>query len=253
MTDAKSQYTAILIDDDASVRASIEDLLEFHGLKCVSFPGGKQFFDFWADELDASRQGSNLVIDLALVDLRLEGESGLTVAMQLKEKLGCGIIMLTGVGDEIDKIVGLETGADDYVMKPFNPRELVARIRAVIRRRQESSITAQPKTNKPDFLLFGQMKLDRSQQKLYDFHDREIPLTNLEYKLLAYFANNPDKIISRLTLLEEMGSDISQYVDRSIDVNILRLRRKIEADPSKPQHLQTRRGRGYIFVSSTDS
>jgi DNA-binding response OmpR family regulator len=154
--------------------------------------------------------------------------------------------MLTGVGDEVDKIVGLETGADDYLMKPFNPRELVARIRAVLRRygRTAPEAAAPP----PDGLVFGDKILNTQERRLTTRTGEDIPLTNAEYRMLEYFLRHPDTVIPRPQLLAELGSDLTQYVDRTIDVLILRLRRKIETVPSKPVHLQTRRGQGYIFI-----
>lgn len=228
-----------IVDDDPVVRQSLQDLLYENGFDPVAHDGSAAFF---AKEQDCPA-------DLALIDLKLAGESGLTLAMRIREQRDMPIVMLTGVGDEVDKIVGLETGADDYLMKPFNPRELVARIRAVLRRYGAQIQRPAPATG-PDVLQFGDKSLDLARKELRDAEGDEIALTNAEYRLLEYFLRHPGEIIPRPLLLAELGSDLSQYVDRTIDVLILRLRRKIEPVPSKPAHLQTRRGQGYIFVQA---
>lgn len=225
-----------VIDDDQGVRLALQSLLYENGFDAVLLSGSRDFLAL----------GPDPDIDLALIDLKLCGESGLTLAMHIREHHDLPIVMLTGSGDEVDKIVGLETGADDFMMKPFNPRELVARLRAVLRRYGKYQ-TAPPQPAS-DTEHFGDKMLDRTRRMLLSGTGDEIPLTNAEYRLLDYFLSNPDRIISRLDLLAEMGSNSSQYVDRTVDVLILRLRRKIESVPSKPVHLQTRRAQGYIFV-----
>ncbi len=234
-----SEYRAkiAVIDDDSDMRLALESLLFENGFDPILLTGSHDFHAL----------GPDPAVDLTLIDLKLNGESGLSLAMHIRERFDLPIVMLTGVGDEVDKIVGLETGADDYLMKPFNPRELVARIRAVLRRygRQTS---AAPTPSAPVGIAFGDKVLNTAERQLYTLSGEEIPLTNAEYRLLEYFLRHPDDIIPRPKLLAELGSDLSQYVDRTIDVLILRLRRKIEAVPSKPVHLQTRRGQGYIFV-----
>lgn len=230
-----------VIDDDADLRRTVAALLEENGFTPLPLPDSASFFAL----------GPDPGIDLALIDLRLRGESGLMLAMRIRERFGLPIVMLTGRGDEMDKIIGLESGADDYMMKPFNPRELIARLRAVLRRTRHPAFTV---PTDPDGQLrhFGTMRLDVTRRELLDPEGDEIPLTNAEYRLLDYFLRNPDRIIPRTELLTELGNDLTQYVDRTIDVLILRLRRKIERVPSKPVHLQTRRGQGYIFVTGTD-
>ncbi len=227
-----------IIDDDPAMRASLSDLLFENGFEPVPLRGSQDFFSLGPDN----------GLDLALIDLRLQGESGLTLTMSIRQKQDLPIVMLTGVGDETDKIVGLETGADDYILKPFNPRELVARVRAVLRRYGHAIDKPQPNKTSSDSVDFGDKLLDREHRQLFDRQGEEIHLTNAEYRLLEYFLLHPNEIIPRPRLLTEIGSDLSQYVDRTIDVLILRLRRKIEPVPSKPVHLQTRRGQGYIFM-----
>jgi len=226
-----------VIDDDADMRLALDALLFENGFDTILLEGSHDFHAL----------GPTPEVDLTLIDLKLKGESGLALAIHIRKRFDLPIVMLTGVGDEVDKIVGLETGADDYLMKPFNPRELVARIRAVLRRYGRTSPQA-PQPVVQDGLAFGDKILNTEERQLTKLDGEEIPLTNAEYRLLEYFLRHPDAIIPRPQLLTELGSDLSQYVDRTIDVLILRLRRKIEAVPSKPVHLQTRRGQGYIFV-----
>ncbi|MEO9526654.1 response regulator [Roseibium sp.] len=226
-----------IVDDDADVRETLSALMETSGFAPVAFSDSAGFKAF----------GNPEDFDLALIDLRLQGESGLSLAIHIREFHELPIVMLTGVGDEIDQIIGLETGADDYLMKPFNPRELVARIRAVLRR-YGHGLSAGPKAGKDQEIAFGDKRVNLKRRELLDRHGDEIPLTNAEYVLLEYFVKNPERIIPRIELMQEIGSDMQRYVDRTIDVLILRLRRKIENVPSKPVHLQTRRGQGYIFV-----
>jgi len=230
-----------IVDDDPDMRVTLAELLNENGFDTESLASSQQFYEL----------GEEPGIDLALIDLKLKGESGLTLAINIRKKHDLPIVMLTGVGDVVDKIVGLETGADDYLMKPFNPRELIARIRAVLRRYGAVAAHRSGRADTIDGneLAFGGNTLDLTQRELFDADGSEIPLTNAEYRLLEYFLRNPNRIIPRTELLAELGSDLSHYVDRTIDVLILRLRRKIELAPSKPVHLQTRRGQGYIFVT----
>ncbi|MCG7627163.1 response regulator transcription factor [Epibacterium sp. MM17-32] len=235
MMAGRTEPLIAIVDDDPNVRDTLSALMRDSGFDAVCC----------ADIPAFHALGDPPPVDLALIDLRLRGESGLTLAIHIRERYEIPIVMLTGVGDEIDKIIGLETGADDYMIKPFNPRELVARIRAVLRRYGHG--TARPSAAPGQAIRFGDMCLDVQSRRLLDGAGEEIPLTNAEYRLLEYFARNPERVVPRPELLEELGSDMQRYVDRTIDVLILRLRRKIEAVPSKPVHLQTRRAQGYIF------
>jgi DNA-binding response OmpR family regulator len=224
-----------IVDDDRDVRETLCALLDNSGFTPISCESSADFLAL----------GDPPPVDLAIIDLRLRGESGLNLAVHIGARYDLPIVMLTGVGDEIDKIIGLETGADDYLMKPFNPRELVARIRAVLRRYGHgvNRVPASPEHT----IAFGTKRIDLQSRILLDHAGHEIPLTNGEYRLLEYLVRNPARVISRPELLSELGSDMERYVDRTIDVLILRLRRKIEDTPSKPVHLQTRRSQGYFF------
>lgn len=227
-----------IVDDEAPVREALVALLaenQFHPVPMATIA-----------EYRASDDVTSL--DLVLIDLQLNDESGLTLAMDIRRTGDLPIVMLTGRGDDTDKIIGLEVGADDYVLKPFNPRELVARIRAVLRRYGKAANPAIGQAVQ-DKVQFGRLTVDQKQRILFDDKEEEIPLTNAEYRLLEYFLSRPDEVIPRVELLAELGNDLTKYVDRTVDVLILRLRRKIEENPSKPVHLQTRRGQGYIFIT----
>lgn len=227
-----------IVDDEASMRDALIALLAENQFDPVPMANISEY-------REATRDVS---LDLVLIDLQLRDESGLALAVDIRKTSDLPIVMLTGRGDETDKIVGLEVGADDYLLKPFNPRELVARIRAVLRRygKVDAVMTVGSELSQRGF---GRLKVDQKSRTLLDDADTEISLTNAEYRLLEYFLERPNQIITRVELLSELGNDLTKYVDRTIDVLILRLRRKIEENPSKPVHLQTRRGQGYIFVA----
>ena len=226
-----------IVDDEKSMRDALAALLLDNQFDPIPMANGA---DYRAAVKDTD-------LDLILIDLQLRDESGLSLAMEIRRTDDVPIVMLTGRGDETDKIVGLEVGADDYLLKPFNPRELVARIRAVLRRYGKPA-GQPPGTSNQDQIRFGRLVVDQKQRLLMDDNDIEIPLTNAEFRVLEYFLSRPNEVIPRVELLAELGNDLTRYMDRTVDVLILRLRRKIEENPSKPVHLQTRRGQGYIFV-----
>lgn len=230
-----------IVDDEAGVRDALTALLNENEFDPVPMTSSADF-----DAL-----GTPPDLDLVLIDLKLRGESGLSLAQKIRNTQDLPIVMLTGSGDDTDKIVGLEIGADDYLLKPFNPRELIARIRAVLRR-YNVAMTVQMQNTADGLgnqIRFGHLVVDRNQRIVSTVDGADIALTNAEYRLLDYFLQRPNQIIPRIDLLTEIGSDLTRYMDRTIDVLILRLRRKIEMSPSKPVHLQTRRGQGYIFVA----
>ena len=229
-----------IVDDEAAMRDALVALLADNQFDPVPLAN---IAEYHAAE-------ANTALDLVLIDLQLRDESGLTLAMDIRRTRDLPIVMLTGRGDETDKIVGLEIAADDYILKPFNPRELVARIRAVLRRYGKSEERPMAAID-PSRVPLGRLTVDQKQRILFDQAGDEISLTNAEYRLLDYFLKRPNEIIPRVELLTELGNDLTKYVDRTVDVLILRLRRKIEQNPSKPVHLQTRRGQGYIFVTGT--
>ena len=239
MIDA-NKITVLIVDDDPSMCSFLEGLLRENGFVPIATSGGAEL-----DQITSDNR-----IDIVLMDLRLRGESGLTLAKQLQQSQGMPIIMLTGISDEIEKIVGLEVAVDDYIMKPFNPRELIARIRAVLRRThgEHSHPRNSPQPSPENALRFGDFLIDFDQRSIFDGKGEEVLVTNTEFRLLEVLVTNPNTIFSRQELLDQLGSDYSRYIDRTIDVFILRLRRKIERTPTRPVYLQTRRGRGYEFV-----
>lgn len=226
-----------IVDDEVGMRDALVALLSDNQFEPVPMESSADF----------AVVRKSVDLDLVIIDLQLRGESGLELAKDIRRSQDLPIVMLTGRGDETDKIIGLEVGADDYLLKPFNPRELIARIRAVLRRYGKGNFVAASKDTN-DQITFGGLIIDRIDRVLTTTSGTEITLTNAEYRLLDFFLNRPNEIISRVELLAEIGSDLTRYMDRTIDVLILRLRRKIEDNPSKPVHLQTRRGLGYIFV-----
>ena len=228
-----------IVDDEAGMRDALVALLSENQFEPVPMESSADF----------AVVSKSISLDLVIIDLQLRGESGLELAMDIRRSQDLPIVMLTGRGDETDKIVGLEVGADDYLLKPFNPRELIARIRAVLRRYGKGTQT--PVQDTSDQIAFGGFIVNRVERIVSAENGVEISLTNAEYRLLDFFLDRPNEVIARVDLLSEIGSDLIRYMDRTIDVLILRLRRKIEDNPSKPVHLQTRRGQGYIFVTDT--
>jgi DNA-binding response OmpR family regulator len=228
-----------IVDDEAGMRDALVALLSENQFEPVPMESSADF----------AVVSKSISLDLVIIDLQLRGESGLELAMDIRRSQDLPIVMLTGRGDETDKIVGLEVGADDYLLKPFNPRELIARIRAVLRRYGKGTQT--PVQDTSDQIAFGGFIVNRVERIVSAENGVEISLTNAEYRLLDFFLDRPTEVIARVDLLSEIGSDLTRYMDRTIDVLILRLRRKIEDNPSKPVHLQTRRGQGYIFVTDT--
>ena len=228
-----------IVDDEAGMRDALVALLSENQFEPVPMESSADF----------AVVSKSISLDLVIIDLQLRGESGLELAMDIRRSQDLPIVMLTGRGDETDKIVGLEVGADDYLLKPFNPRELIARIRAVLRRYGKG--TQAPVQDTSDQIAFGGFIVNRVERIVSKENGVEISLTNAEYRLLDFFLDRPNEVIARVDLLSEIGSDLTRYMDRTIDVLILRLRRKIEDNPSKPVHLQTRRGQGYIFVTDT--
>jgi two-component system phosphate regulon response regulator OmpR len=185
------------------------------------------------------------VPDLSILDIRMPGEDGLSLARWIREQhKRVGIIMLTTAADVVDRVVGLEMGADDYVPKPFDLRELLARVKSVLRRRsEEEQVPA-----REGRIRFGTCELDLAMRKLYDSEGHEQPLTAMELDLLKVFVERPNRALNRDQLMELAHNKDWGVFDRSIDLRIMRLRRKIEPDPEKPEVIKTVRGVGYMYV-----
>ncbi|MBV8659557.1 MAG: two-component system response regulator OmpR [Burkholderiales bacterium] len=227
----------LLIDDDPRLRELVQRYLTEQGFSVDAFED--------ATRLDARLQRNRPSI--LLLDLMLPGEDGLAICRRLRAQGDTiPIIMLTARGDDIDRIIGLEMGADDYLPKPFNPRELLARINAVLRRQKEPSALAAPLTEGETF-DFGEFRLEIANRKLLR-DGQPVPLTNAEFALLRVFAGHPRVPLSRERLMELARGREHEAFDRSIDVQVSRLRKLIEDNSAEPRYLQTVWGFGYVFV-----
>jgi DNA-binding response OmpR family regulator len=231
----------LVIDDDPQIRALLQEYLSENGLRVSAAATGKQMAQILADE----------AIDLIILDLRLAGEDGMAIARSLRDQSAIPIVMLTGVRDEADRVMGLELGADDYLTKPFSPRELLARIRTVLRRTR-SAPPDSSKRNEIRAYRFADFELNLRTRRLKQRDGRSIALTNGEFNLLAALLAAPERILTRDQLLEASRVYDNEVYDRAIDIQVLRLRRKIEADPSQPKFIVTERGVGYIFGSPVE-
>lgn len=234
----------LVVDDDPSIRDMLAEYLGSHGFSVAQAGDG----DAMRTEIE------RMAPDVVLLDLRLPREDGITLARYLRERYDLGIIMVTGAGEVVDRIVGLEVGADDYVTKPFDPRELLARIKSVLRRSQvrpAPDVPAAPNAASQR-LRFGRCQLDVASHQLFDADGGEIPLTSMEFDLLKIFAEHPGKALSRDRILTLTKNREWDPYDRSIDIRIARLRRKVEADPENPQVIRTVRGVGYMFVPAAE-
>jgi two-component system OmpR family response regulator len=189
-------------------------------------------------------------VDLVILDLMLPGEDGLTLARGLRDESGIGIIILTGRGETVDRIIGLEMGADDYLPKPFHLRELLARVKSVLRRVQSRSGEASPAGRSR--VRFAGWNLDLSSRELMSPSGEEVRLTTGEFDLLAAFVNNANQVLTRDRLLDLARNREAGPFDRTIDVQVGRLRRKLEDDPQNPSLIKTVRGTGYIFTPAVE-
>ena len=229
------QPSVLLVEDDAFQRKAAETYLANHDLKIIAVENGAQM----------RRQVSRAMPDLVLLDVQLPGaEDGFALARWLRENsTRVGIIMLTAAGDSVDKVLGLESGADDYVAKPYEPRELLARCKSVLRR---SVNKATP--SRLERVRMGLHTLDLNRRALHDNTGRDIAVTAGEFDILKIFAENPNRPLSRDWLLETTSHRTRDPFDRAIDLRITRIRRKIEPSPEKPTVIRTVRGVGYMFV-----
>jgi two-component system phosphate regulon response regulator OmpR len=229
----------LVVDDEADVRDMLKEYLSAHGYDVAEAASG----DSMRDALEAG------LPDLVLLDIGLPGEDGLTLARYLREHYDLAIIMVTGAGEVVDRIVGLEVGADDYVAKPFDLRELLARVKSVLRRyRGDAERTGAPDEAQQQRIDVAGCVLDVDARRLVDGDGKEVPLTAMEFDLLKVFAERPNRVLSRDQLLNlTCNRDWDPY-DRSIDIRVARLRRKIEPDPENPRTIKTIRGHGYVFV-----
>jgi len=228
--------TIYVTDDDPGIRELVAEYLSSHGYAVETA----------ADAASLDRLLNARLPELLVLDWMMPGEDGLSVARRLRAQPGFPpIIMLSAKGEDIDRIVGLEVGADDYLPKPFNPRELLARIRAVLRRQGGAAVPAPAEAGRA--VRFGPFNVNLEARTL-SRDGTEIPLTGGEYELLEIFVTHAGRALSRDWLMDQLRGFERDPFDRSIDVRVNRLRKKIEDDPANPAYIRTQRGQGYLFV-----
>jgi DNA-binding response OmpR family regulator len=231
----------LIVDDDVSVRAMLREYLEGHGFAVAEAGSGAAMREQLQVELP----------EVVLLDLRLPGEDGLTLARWLREHHQLGIVMVTAAGDVIDRVVGLELGADDYLAKPFDPRELLARVKSVLRRLQAQPAATPAAAPVPETARrrIGRCEVDLEARRVFELGGAELTMTAMEFDLLRVFLANPNRVLSRDQLLMHTRNREWEPFDRSIDIRIGRLRRKVEPDPTaEPRCIRTVRNAGYMFV-----
>jgi two-component system phosphate regulon response regulator OmpR len=242
----------LVVDDDMSVRSMLREYLEGNGFAVAEAASGAQMREQIEQELP----------DAVLLDIRLPGEDGFVLARYLRENYDVGIIMVTASGDVVDRVVGLELGADDYIAKPFDLRELLARLKSVLRRLQAKpspegkaqAATGQPtQPQQPRRQRFGRCEIDIEARRMFEIGGEEVTITAMEYDLLTAFLANPNRVLTRDQLLLKTRNREWEPFDRSIDIRIGRLRRKIEPDPAgEPRCIRTVRNAGYMFIPNVN-
>jgi DNA-binding response OmpR family regulator len=231
----------LIVDDDPEIRETTGEYLAGHGFRTALAGNGQ--------EMRAALQTG--VPDVVLLDLNLPGEDGLTLTRWLRANHDLAIIMVTGSSEVVDRVVGLEVGADDYIAKPFDPRELRARVNSVLRRVKSKAAAAATGNALPrKRVSIGRCVLDLATHQLYD-GNREVPITGMEFDLMRVFIEHANRVLSRDQLLNLTRNREWEPFDRSIDIRIARLRRKIEVDPARPRAIKTVRGAGYMFVAES--
>lgn len=230
----KETHTLLIVDDDPGLRELLGDYLGREGYTVKTA----------ADAVEMDRALAEAQPDLLVLDLMLPGEDGLSIARRLRSSLDIPILMLSARGEDIDRIIGLEVGADDYLPKPFNPRELLARIRALLRRsREPRTAEAVPAA---EGYAFGPFVLELDAHRLLK-NGEEVVLTHAEFSLLKLLAEHPNRVLTRDQIMDMLKGYDRDPFDRSIDVRITRLRRKLEDDPAAPRYIRTVWGQGYLF------
>ena len=228
----------LVVDDDREIRRLVSRFLSENGYRATEARD--------VPEAEAALAAGKF--ELVVLDLMMPGEDGLSFARRLRARDSIPIVMLTARGEETDRIVGLELGADDYLPKPFNPRELLARVRAVLRRAADR---AEPEVKPRSFRFLG-WTLDSARRELRRPDGALVPTTDAEFDLLLAFVERPQRTLSRDQLLDLARGRQAQLFDRSIDVAVMRLRRKIEPDPAKPEIIRTVRNGGYLFAADVE-
>jgi DNA-binding response OmpR family regulator len=228
----------IVVDDEPELREILVEYLSKHGFAVRTAACGQ--------ELDACLAAEPA--DLLILDITMPEEDGFSIARRIRARSTMPILMLTAADDVVDRVVGLEVGADDYVTKPFDLRELRARIRAIMRRAEPAPPPPPPHADGPELVRFGKALLDEQAHCLLRDDGETLPLTSMEFDLLRAFAQNPNRVLTRDRLLDLAHHRGWEPFDRSVDIRIARLRRKIEPDPAKPEVIKTVHGTGYVFV-----
>ncbi len=225
----------LIVDDDAEIRKLLGDYLQKNGMKTTAVADGRAMWQ----ALEAGR------VDLIVLDLMLPGDDGLTLCRNLRVKSEIPVIMLTARGDETDRIVGLEMGADDYLPKPFSPRELLARIKVILRRSRSLPDNLRPEDAR--HLRFSDWLLDTAHRHLVSAAGVVTPLSGSEYRLLRIFLSHPNRVMNRDQLVDLTQGREADPLDRSIDVQVSRLRHRLGDDPRDPRLIKTVRGEGYVL------
>ena len=228
----------LIVDDDEDILSLLTRFLRKHACDVTVARGGTEMFAVLETQ----------AIDVVILDVLLRHESGLALCQRLRVGSTLPVIMLTALGEHTDRIVGLEMGADDYLTKPFDARELLARIKAVLRRSERAGVRAEPKESRP-MLVFGKWRLDIARRELRSADNAMVFLSGSEFDLLLAFAEHPQRVLTRDILMDLSHGASHNAFDRSIDVQISRLRRKLEDDPKAPQLIRTVRNGGYIFMA----
>jgi len=231
----------LAVDDDPIIREMIADYLARHDLRVTVVADGRSMGEVLAAE----------VVDLIVLDLRLKAEDGMNLARKLRDESAIPIIMLTGRSDEADRVMGLELGADDYITKPFSPRELLARIRTVLRRRSSEVRQGRPEGIRA--YRFDGWELNLNTRRLTAPKGEITVLSKGEFSLFVVLLGAPHRILSRDQLLDLSRLHNDEVYNRAVDIQIMRLRRKIEPDPAKPKYIRTERGNGYVFSVNVET
>jgi two-component system phosphate regulon response regulator OmpR len=232
----------VVCDDEPDIRDLVAEYLGRHGYDVSQAAHGGEL-----REIIAERQVNAVVLDISM-----PGEDGLSIARDLRANSDIAIMMLTASGETVDRIVGLEMGADDYLAKPVDLRELLARVRAVLRRARAAPAAEEADPATATHVHFGECRLDLESHKLFDADGEEVQITAMEFNLLKVFAEHPNRVLNRDQLLELAHHRSWDPFDRSIDIRISRLRKKIERDATKPQIIKTVRGIGYRYSPKGD-
>ena len=240
MVEANDNGHILVVDDQREICDLVQEYLVSEGYRVSTAHDGAEM----------RRVMALGPVDLVILDLMLPGEDGLTLARSLREESNVGIIILTGRGEIVDRIIGLEMGADDYLPKPFHLRELLARVKSVLRR--ASSRNAERPATPRSRARFAGWELDLSSRELFSPSGEEVRLTTGEFDLLSAFVNNPNQVLTRDRLLDLARNREAGPFDRTIDVQVGRLRRKLEDDPQRPTMIKTVRGSGYIFTPAVE-